>query len=546
MTADVASLYDVVPAPWGLRPMMNRRRSVISPIPFMDVPTHAQAKTEMLEAEGFADYADALVCEASNRPIVEASAPGDYAAGATIYKKWFPRLLKWMWARARRSPFTFNKDSRLGSPYCMRVESKRDLLMPQFADLAHGSPQALDRFLSGLYTLVNVRLQPEKRDRVRHMTFVSADGVVYRADIGIEQRHVINARLGVEGSALRTRTIFNPCVFNLATQFVDQTLHTPLLDAKVCHHNMFARVQDVLPQHADAYMFTDVRHMDRHTGECVLYRSDVIGGLYGQAYNTMLRQPFLVPSDDWSENFWVFVTGVAQFPSGFSAVANIQKEYFLCLYFEFCATYFGMTEEAAMDFVLNGGDSRFTIRNYGDDNALCGTQANLDSWFSFARQYCDLEVEQPGKFLGFVWEHDKRKFQLTKKSYVLKTWLNEREPHSGFRPFPCWGWVLKRATYREYGDAAEFDALYAREDALLERYGLSWSQIMTEASNEARRLESADLSGFAVMHKEYLLTAEERARTPGFERVDEAAAVDMTRSLVAREWQEALSGAEAF
>jgi len=542
----VGDLYRTEVADWDLHPMLNRRRTIISPVPGMDITTHDAAKREMLEAEGFGEYADELVCEAQNRPIVEASAPGEYGAGFAVYRKWFPRLLKWMVEHARPEHHSFNAVSRLGSNYCCHVESKRDELMPKFRDLAAGSDAALASALEGLYTLINVRLQSEKKDRVRSMTFVNSEGRVYRTDIGRAQRHVSIPRFGIEGAAKRTRTIFMPCYFNLATQFVDQALHSSLLRTRACEHNMFAKIQDVLPRHAEAYMFTDVRHMDRHTGECASFRAECIGGHYATGFKAMFAHPFLVPADDWSEDIWVWVTGVPQFPSGFSAVANLQKEYFLCLYCEFAHAHLGMTEEAAMAFVLAGGDSRFTIRNYGDDNALAGTATNLGSWFDFATQYCALEREDPAKFLGFVWDDDDAKFYLTRQSYLLKTWLNERQPHTGFRPRPYLGWTLKRKTYAEYGKPGDFSALFERENALLERYGVSWDFIETEAAREAKEAAGEEYFGYLALGKPYLLTAEERARTPGFELVDQAEATALTLALIGSEWKDSLYGSQTW
>jgi hypothetical protein len=245
----------------------------------------------------------------------------------------------------------------------------------------------------------------------------------------------------------------------------------------------------------------------------------------------MFAHPFLVPSDDWTKNFWIWSRGVTQFPSGFSMVANLQKEFVLCLLFEFIEQTRHYTPERCLEFVLNAGDGRFAIANYGDDNAFGGDKAVLDSWLAFGSQYCAIEPETPPKFLGFEWFDHDRTFRLTAKSYLLKNWLNERQPYSTFRPYASLGLTLKRRAYLEHGDPTVMREIYAIEDAVLAEYGPDWSFIEERAVLEAKLASEMAMTPYSLLGKEYLLTAEQRAALPGYELVPQDEASDMARRL---------------
>jgi hypothetical protein len=543
--AKLATLYHTAPAPWHLREMMNKRRRIISPVPFMDLQTWVAAKEELFallpEAEG---YEEQIVAEQASRPIVDVTDGETFRQGTDIFKSWYPEILEKQLPLTRKLPYVFNNKSRLGAPFCKRMESKRDACMPLFRDLAVGSETAMRAALDGLYTMINIRLQPEKAQKERIMTFVSRDGVVHRTKMTREFRTVTVPSAGVKGLAERTRTIFMPCYVNLMLQMLSSTLHDTLLRTRLCGHDMFRNRDAVLPRGAEAYMCTDIHHMDHHSGACASFMSEVRGGLFNTAFSAMFAHPFLVPSDDWSENLWVWSRGVTQFPSGFSDVAEIQKLYHVAAYSEFMHKHRGMTREAALDFVWNGGDTAFTIRNYGDDNALAGKRANLDDWLAFASEFCDIEVEDPPKFLGFVWTGQAAGFRLTAASYVLKTWLYERQPFKLHRPYPCHGWVLKRKAYSEFGDPERMERVYQLENDVLAKYGVPWHVIEDRASVEARLLSSAESHPYALMGKEYLLSEEERAALPGNEFVPADEAAPMAAALLAPEHVKKMYGTE--
>lgn len=518
--------YAIADAPWALRPMINRRRSVISPIPGLDVEQSFAAKRDFFSRVGLDDYIDSAVVEMGSRPIVEVSEPGTYAAVTDMFRRWAPMLYEWMFTHSRSEQVTYNTVSRVGAPYCSRLPSKRDELWPQFRDLSVSSPAAIAAAGDGLYTMTNVRLQPEKRGRVRTMTFVHDDSTVTRERIGAEERRVAWRDLVFE--ALRTRDIFMPNFMNNATQPVDSMLHSPWLRTILCGHDMFAYQQDVLPRGAEAYLHQDVRHVDRHTGECLPIHAAYVGGRYEQMLMMMLTQPYLVPTSSWGSNKWVWPLVVAQLASGVSPVALMQKLVFIATYLTFLVEYMGMTEEHAFQFLINGGDGSFAVRNYGDDNALAGRKKNLDSWFSFCSEAFDVEIEDPPKFLGFIWDETRQQYYLSSKSYALKTWLNERAPASMWRPNANYGWKMRREAYMRYGHQAEMLAMYRAEDEVLEKYGLPWTLIEERAAEEAAQLKQSEEFTYDILGKTYLLTPAQRARLPGYE----ALPLDETREFI--------------
>ena len=542
--SQLQSLYKVEEAPWELREMMNGRRRVISPVPFMDLQQWDAAKRELFErVPEMAGYAEQLVAEQASRPIFDVTDGQAYKAGTDIFKKWYPRIFEWQLPRMKPASYVFNNKSRLGSPFCSREVSKRDTCMPRFADLVVGSDQAMKQAMDGLYTMINVRLQPETAGKERIMTFVSADGHIHRQKMTAQYRTIRVRKAGIEGLAERTRTIFMPCYINLLLQMFSSVSHRTLLETRLCGHDMFGKRDQVLPRGAEAYMCTDLHHMDHHSGACASFMAEVRGGLYHTAFSTMFAHPFLVPSDDWSKNLWVWSNGVTQFPSGFSDVAELQKLYHIAAYAEFFHTQRGMTEENALEFVLQGGDGQFTIRNYGDDNALAGSRRNLEDWLAFASEFCDIEVEDPPKFLGFVWHGDQKGFMLTVKSYLQKSWLWERPPFKLHRPYPCYGWVLKRKAYLEYGERERMMAIYAIEDEVMQKYGVPWERIESQAAFEATKLAESERHPYALMGKEYLMSDEERALLPGNEYVPADVASPMAAALIAPEHAAKMYGA---
>lgn len=527
-------LYEVTLANRTYRSMINRRREMISPIEEFDTAQHQAAMRDFFPRVGLEDYADSVVAEMFSRPIVEAAYPGEHAAIRDAYERVFPLLLRWLLKRTRRKPSSFKNESRVGAPYVGRLDSKRDELMPQFLDAVHSTEAEARRFTDNGWNMINVRLQPERVGRVRDMTFISGDGEVYRAKIGVDERRVTNREKTVSGIAQRTRDIFMPHKANLATLFVDNALHEPELDSRLCGTNMFGQSDTIIPRGAQATLFTDIRHMDRYTGECVRFRAACIGGIYEMWINAMLDQPYLVPSDGWTNAWWVRVLGNSQLPSGLSPVAPIQKELMICLYTVCLSERRGIDLERALELIMHGGDGAFTVRNYGDDNALAGDRSELDYWMAFASERMAIEEEKPPKFLGFEYDEKDGRFKLTAKSYCLKTWLNERPPASMWRKNAHYGWVRRREAYMQYGDVEEMQRIYDIENEVLAAHGVPWADIETAAAEEEAEFGS-DAIGFGTLDKEWLLSAEERARLPGYELVDEQTATEMTRMMVGPE-----------
>jgi hypothetical protein len=295
------------------------------------------------------------------------------------------------------------------------------------------------------------------------------------------------------------------------------------------------------------HLCLDVKHFERFTADAVRHRGmAVIGGVYGAITKLFAEIPFLVPTADWQDFFFIRPNRKEgwsdQFASGDSAVAPVQKEIFTALYAEYFTQTRSLSTDAAITLVLNGGDESLTIRNYGDDNSLSGDPGELSDVFSFLKQYLHVEVEDPPKFLGFEWRGDDG-WQLPPSSYLLKTYLNERRPFSNFRRYPWLGWVLKRETYELLGDPVIAENIYPTENKLLEANGIPWSDIAEYAERERRAslMTPGQLTPEWVLGKDYLMTAAQKLQTGQFIGFKPDRTAPIIKSLLSDEWRSKLT-----
>jgi len=431
----------------------------------------------------------------------------------------------------------FNKTSRLGWPEFVRSDDKKAALTPHFETLIEDGVS----FMRDGFIAMNVRLQAESVKKEREFLFVSDEGKISLRKIGVKERR-LKTPVGMRTGS-RVRLVFNMPVANLLKQVLDTAIHNWLLTNPVFHHNMYS--PSMAGRLGGDKLFFDVKHFERHTASIVRMRANVIGGLYGAISAAFADMPFLCPSDSWKSYHLLWPARDKgwsdQFASGDSAVAPAQKEVFLCLYSEFAVRELGLSEDLAIGWVLGGGDHRLTILNYGDDNACSGDPAVLKKLLPFLQQYLHAEEETPAKFLGFLYTTGG--WKLGVRSYLEKTYLNERIPGSNFRKYPCHGWKLKRENYAKYGVSELATQVFPMEDMALRKAGLPWSMILSEAAKEEAL--ARDIAGQSninwLMGKDYLMTAEEKIATGVFQGMMPDETGPYIKSLLSKEWRERLT-----
>jgi hypothetical protein len=254
--------------------------------------------------------------------------------------------------------------------------------------------------------------------------------------------------------------------------------------------------------------------MERNTAAIIAARNKLIGGLYGDWHTMITEKGFLGPSTDRNVCFFfsqVLDGYLVQFGSGHSAVAPSQKEAILCILIAMHVELWGMSVSEAITNVISGSTPYLHIMNFGDDNFWSSdSQEHLEQAFQFISDILPTETEVPPKFLGFVWDEERRKFMLPASSYLLRTYLHERPPFGYFRKFAFFGWVEKRKVYLQYGDTRLMEEIFDYENTVLKRAGLDWLDIEEEARKEAQQLEDVDLNPDAILGRDYRLTPEEK------------------------------------
>jgi hypothetical protein len=340
----------------------------------------------------------------------------------------------------------------------------------------------------------------------------------------------------------RFRGVNNMPLPNLFKQVLDTALHNALLRYPAFHHDMFNG--KLLPVEG-YHMCFDIKHFERFTADAVRYRAQLLGGAYGIIGDIFARVPYAVPTEG-RRNFAFIAPNrdegwSDQFASGDSAVAPVQKEIFTALYGEFFLQTRGISMESAIDLVWKGGDRRLTIRNYGDDNSVSGDKAEVESVYTFLKQYLHVEIETPPKFLGFVWYGDLG-WRLPLESYLTKTYLNERAPYSNFRKYPNLGWVEKRKVYAKLGHPSVAEDVFPYEDKVLKQHGLEWYEVEALAENERKATHTAPglNNPLWIMGKDYAMTAEERLSTNEFIGLHPPRTGPIIKLLLGDEWRKLL------
>jgi hypothetical protein len=394
--------------------------------------------------------------------------------------------------------------------------------------------------MTDAFIIMNVRLQAESKKKIRDFLFVDGKGAVDSRPIsGLERR--ITTPVGLRTGS-RTRLVFNLPVANLLTQVLDTAMHNALLGYPAFHHNMYSSMG--AGHLAGQHLFFDVKHFERHTSEIVRLRSRIIGGLYERISRVFDSIPFLCPSSDWKSKWLLWPDRESgwsdQFASGYSPVAPVQKEIFWILYAEFAAQHLNMQPDAALTWVAQGGDHHLKIINYGDDNVVSGDPSIVKDVLPFFNQYLHVEEEEPPKFLGFLYTPDG--WKLGVKSYLEKTYLNERRPGSNFRRYPCFGWVEKRKVYSRFGVSDLPTKVFPIEESVLSMAGIPWSRIVEQAAIEGIR--ARDLTGILdpnwTLGKDWLMTPEEKLATGEFEGFMPTETAAYLKSLLSQEWSTTL------
>jgi len=482
---------------------------------------------------GLEDLVGCTTVEMRRRPIPHVFPTKQVAALTGLFSKWAPAIYERILSEIEPPVQVLNKTSRLGWPVLGRPESKRDAVMH---DIGRITREGVG-WMEDAFIVMNIRLQAEARSKEREFLFCTRSGEVY-ADTVKEKDRMVKTPIG-ERVAGRTRLVFNLPTANLMTQCLDTAIHNVLLKYPAFHHDMYNKAA---PTNMDGFrMFFDVKHFERATSGCVRERARILGGRYAQIAAVFDAAPFLCPSDD-RKAFWLLWPdrdgGYSdQFASGNSAVAPVQKEIFTALYAEFAVRHFGIPQSLAISWVFGGGDHRLRIKNYGDDNVVAGDEGACKALFAFLKDYLSVELEDPPKFLGFLWRNEH--WMLGARSYLEKTYLNEREPYSVFRKYPSFGWIEKRKVYQTYGDPFISQVIFPEEEKLLAIHGQPWNGIVRRADEEA--VLASSMQGQTdhnwILGKDYLMSAEEKLKTGVFEGLTPEVTAPVILDLLDQHWR---------
>lgn len=516
-----------------LRRVINPRRGPTLSVPDVTMKTSLSMGDKMLAKFGLDQYVGAVTAEMRSRPIPHIFKSSETKALTDLYYKWAPLIFRRVFQGMEAPTQTYNKVSRLGWKEFTNPPNKQSVLDLHFSSLLQGGLEIYE----GSFIIINVRLQPEPRMKERDFMMLDAQGRPYLKKVDAAAREVEVEGMG-KRTASRTRAIFNMPIPNLFKQPLDTAIHNYFLRWPTFHHDMFNN--RILPVNG-FHLCADVKHFERHTADAVRARGEILGGMYGKINNLFSRIPYAVPSDDWKRFYYIWPNRKAgysdQFASGDSAVAPAQKEIFTAIFAEFfCATR-GLNEQQALDLVFRGGDERLTLRNYGDDNSWSGDEVEVMALYNHARQYLTLEIEDPAKFLGFIWVPGVG-WRLPVDSYLLKTYLNERRPYSGFRTFPNLGWVLKREVFSKLGVERIPVEVFPYEDVILDTYHDPWYEIATRAESERRQslANEGQRNVNWVLGKDYRMTAEEKLATGEFIGLLPERTAPILRVLLDKEW----------
>jgi len=470
------------------RQIVPMRRGPVEPIPLASPQEAHAVQRDLFGRFGLEGYMDCATVEMASRPIPHAFRVEKTAAFTELYLKWLPRILDRIIPEIQPPVQAYNKISRMGWPVLDVPDDKQPVLDHFFGEI---ESQGLSGFEES-FTTIGIRLQPEEAEKEREFLFLD-EGVIVNRNIGRNEKTVETNLLG-KVVASRTRNVFNLPLPNLYKQVLDTAIHNAYLKYPLFHHDLYTR-----PYNGEGrpYFALDVKHFERFTASAARARGRMLGALYAEITDLFSRIPFLVPSANWKSFSFITPNREAgwseQFASGDSGVTTVQKETFLALYSEYFVSTRHLGVNEALDLTLNGGDSKLTILNYGDDNFLFGEPDELKAVYRYLSEYLSVEEEVPPKFLGFKFDANaatERKFTLGVSSYLLKTYLPERSINTQFRKYPSYGWMMKRKIYEQYGEPVIAQNVFPSENAALEQLAkVKWSDIIAIAIAEMRLLE---------------------------------------------------------
>jgi len=516
---DWAEAYSVQEASGDYKKLIPRKRvgSFSTPLCLdrhLAVSDEFEVGDQLLSAFGYDEFVGISNAESACRPIPEVFRTSDTDKVTDLVTSRMDELLSILFSELKAPYQSYTEVSRMGAPFYRPFNQKKWILK----DLLPAYQNSDFSILKDAVVQIGVRIQPEPISKVRKFTFVNANGQVYKADLDRRKNKV--DVWGHERYAGRTRQVFNQPIFNLLGQVIDTALNDVYGRYPATHHDM-TRASALVKGPVLAF---DVSHMERLTARIVYERSRRIGGAYFRFQEYIRTLPFLVPSDDWSKAFRLvcnYDKGFSvQFGSGNSAVAPSQKDIFMVLYATFAEQHLGIASSSSLRWAMGGGDERLRIFNYGDDNFIFspnGDTGVLQSCFSFMSEYLTVSIEDPPKFLGYLYDD---KFYLGPLSYLSKTYVNERGPIAPFRKFPYHGWVEKRKHYAKYGSAIFHEKLFPLEDKLLQSKGAPWARVIEGAIREQHEMQLIDIRKRAffsnpnyLMDKaDYLIGHEEKVK----------------------------------
>lgn len=442
--------------------------------------------------------------EMAARPIPHAFAEQTTQMRACydLLKRRLPETLAWLARRARIKDQAFDVRGRIGFPEFKTTPRKLQTLRPYWDRIVAGD----ESFLRGQFATCNVRNQPEARDKRRVFQFIDRHGVPYEKEVGPVQRAYLDGWL-----AMRTRIVCGYGVANPLTQLVDSLLHDAELTLDICHFTRL--VGFTIP--AKYYVAADVKHFERQIGGLVGLWADCIGGNYQRLMRDMLSAPFMVPTDDWSQAVTIHLKSgaTAQLGSGLSPVTDLAKALFIVVFAELDHREGGKTFQEALE-ALATNKGYVGIMMYGDDNLYYSdSKARLDRMFEWVGRFVTLEEEVPPAFLGHAVDED-RVMRMRARSYYANFYWPERPPGSIFRPYPNFGFVMRRQLYLRDGQK-KVREMVEFEDQVLRKYGVPYSDIAKRAAREGVIL--AGLPDAYLLGREHVLTTEQKLKLPDYQ-----------------------------
>lgn len=496
---------------------LYRKRTPFSPIPNVNLSDYMDATADIEDQLAPQGYEKMLTSEPIWRPVPHIVKLNDKLSRCLhLYEQHITTFWSYISSKINFSEQTVERRSRVGAPYYsfFRDEDEKRNLVMDMVD-------RLDFYMAANHptvtaTILNVRLQPEIRSKKRIYQFINEYDQHVEIKTEPEVFRSIEEYPGYLSS--RVRLVFNYHCLNLRNQLVDSTLHDAYLTYRGFHHDMTAFPYDTLNNKEFQSEEEDISHYERILGALVLPRAKRIGGTYQEITELLMSHPFVVKSTD--SRILVIRKQphqLLQLGSGLSCVATLGKEFNAILFSAAYASVVGVPFIKALDAVLNHTDPDLIIAQFGDDSKVIYRMNNRGVDLKtkirqFRAEFIDAELEDPPKFLGYKKLNVKQETinRLSCQSAYLNFFLNERQPGSAFRPYPSYGYFLRRLAYKTYGEP-DISSYLSRELDLLDRH--QWLDPMRRhAIREKSRVNMTSFPVNFVLGKEYLLTKDEKIR----------------------------------